>query len=189
MNIVALIGSVSGKKTKTALNTVMNCFDDVHTKTSLNIGEYALQFSDGRPIWEYNEDTQTLINTILACDILIVGTPTYQTSIPGALKNVFDLLPPNALKNKVVGIVALAGSSKHYLMVESQLKPILAYMGAFLVQKYVFIEDADFEDGIIANTNILHRIHQLCYDSMFMAKTYEHSKGAYNPTHTQTHTL
>lgn len=181
MKIVALVGSVSGTKTKVALQHVLDGYDQGHDKSLLCIGEYQLEFSDGRKIDAYNEDTQYVVNELLAADIIIVGTPTYQTSIPGALKNVFDLLPMQSLKDKTVGIVALAGSPKHYLMVESQLKPILAYMGALLVQKYVFIEDADFESGALKNPRIQDRIRALCYDSLFIATSYRSSLENYHP--------
>ena len=57
-----------------------------------------------------------------------IGFPIFQASIPGSLKNVFDLLPVNAFHDKVIGLVATAGSSKHYLIPEMHLKPILSYM-------------------------------------------------------------
>ena len=64
-------------------------------------------------------------------------------SIPATLKNVFDLLPTNAFRDKVVGMVATAGSAKHFLIPAQQLTPILTYMKAQVVQPYVFVEEKD----------------------------------------------
>lgn len=50
----------------------------------------------------------------------------FQASIPATLKNVFDLLPVNAFRDKVVSIIVTAGTPKYYMMVEQQLKPILS---------------------------------------------------------------
>ncbi|CAM2815480.1 NADPH-dependent FMN reductase [Erysipelothrix tonsillarum] len=167
MKIIAITGSVAGRKTRVALDYVIKEIE-VHDKTIdteiINIGDYDLQFSDGRPVAQYNSDTQYVINAILEADALIVGTPTYQTSIPGALKNIFDLLPMHALTDKSAGIVVTAGSPKYFLMAEQQLKPILSYMGARIVQKYVFIEDSDFDDLVIHNQNILSRLSNLGND-------------------------
>jgi FMN reductase len=58
-------------------------------------------------------------------DAIIIGTPIFQASIPAALKNVFDLLPTSAFLDKVVGVIATAGSSKHYLIPAQHLLPIL----------------------------------------------------------------
>ncbi|CAM4261646.1 NAD(P)H-dependent oxidoreductase [Erysipelothrix inopinata] len=167
MKVIALTGSVSGRKTLVALENVINhinnTYPDVETKI-VQIGEYDLQFSDGRPIHQYNEDTQQLIQEIMSADAIIVGTPTYQTSIPGALKNIFDLIPMNGLRGKAVGIIVTSGSPKYFLMAEQQLKPILSYLGAYLIQKYVFIIDSDFENNQITNEDIHRRIQQLGSD-------------------------
>ena len=49
-------------------------------------------------------------------------------------------------------------------MAESQLKPILTYMGAHVIQKYVYIQDQDYEENVIINTDIQNRIHTLALD-------------------------
>lgn len=164
MKIIAITGSVAGRKTRVALDYVIQeIATHNHTIDTeiINIGDYDLQFSDGRSVDQYNSDTQYVINSIMEADALIVGTPTYQTSIPGALKNIFDLLPMHALVDKSAGIVVTAGSPKYFLMAEQQLKPILSYMGARIVQKYVFIEDCDFDGLEIKNDNILNRLRNL----------------------------
>lgn len=76
-------------------------------------------------------------------------------------KNIFDLLPVNGLQHKVAGIVVTAGSSKHYLIVENQLKPILGYMKAQIVQTYVFIEEQDFQRKELVNDDVIFRIDRL----------------------------
>src|SRR5699024_11761742 len=75
---------------------------------------------------------------VCSSDLIIIGTPVFQASIPAALKNIFDLLPQNALRDMVVSLFVTAGSSKHYLMIEHQLMPILTYMKAHIVPTYVF---------------------------------------------------
>lgn len=91
-------------------------------------------------------------------------------SIPGALKNVFDLLPVNAFRDKVIGLVATAGSSKHYLIPEMHLKPILSYMKAHTMQTYVFIEEKDFSNQQIVNDDVVFRLKALAQSTMRTAK-------------------
>ena len=145
--IIALTGSVKGIKTQIALKHTLS-YISKHNPTMetelLKIGDFNLEFSDGRPISDYNLDTQFVINKILEADAIIIATPTYQTSIPGALKNIFDLLPMNALDTKIAGIIVTAASPMYFLMAEQQLKPILSYMGAHVINKYVYIQDCDF---------------------------------------------
>ena len=67
----------------------------------------------------------------------------------------------DAFENKTVGIMVIAGSSKHYLVAEQQLKPILSFMKAQLVQTYVFAEQKDIVKGEIMNQDVLLRIDGL----------------------------
>ena len=56
-----------------------------------------MAFSDGRDFRDYEGDTKRVAEVIMAADALIIGTPVFHASIPATLKNVFDLLPQNAL--------------------------------------------------------------------------------------------
>ena len=73
----------------------------------------------------------------------------------------------------MVSIVVTAGTSKHYLMVEQQLKPILAYMKAHIVPTYVFIEEKDFLRKEIINDDILFRIERLVEDIVLSVEAFE----------------
>ena len=69
----------------------------------------------------------------------------------------------------MVGVINTAGSPRHYLMVETQLMPILNYMKATVVNKYVFIEDRDFSRNEIVSDDIIFRIKRLVDDVFTMA--------------------
>lgn len=167
--IIALTGSVKGIKTQIALKHTLS-YISKHNPTMetelFQIGDFNLEFSDGRPISDYNLDTQFVINKILEADAIIIATPTYQTSIPGALKNIFDLLPMNALDTKIAGIIVTAASPMYFLMAEQQLKPILSYMGAHVINKYVYIQDCDFTNNVITNPDITQRLCTLALDTL-----------------------
>ncbi|WP_098747922.1 NADPH-dependent FMN reductase [Paenibacillus sp. EZ-K15] len=169
MNIVGIAGSNVGTKTKTAMNYTLKAARDKYPDAEmilLDLAEYNLVFGDGRDYREYEGDTRYVAETIMAADALIIGTPTFQASIPATLKNVFDLLPVNAFRGKVVSMLATAGSAKHFLMIEQQLKPILSYMKAHIVPTYVFIEEKDFHRNEIVNDDILLRIERLVEDTV-----------------------
>ncbi|GAF20324.1 FMN reductase [Bacillus sp. JCM 19046] len=76
-----------------------------------------------------------------------------------------------AFENKVVSIVVTAGSPKHYLVAEQQLKPILSYMKAQLVQTYVFAEEKDFHQKQIANDDLIFRVQRLVEDTHLLTRT------------------
>ncbi|MET4563123.1 FMN reductase [Lysinibacillus parviboronicapiens] len=175
MKIVALAGSIVGSKTKTAISKVVDMLHEKypeHEVTLLDLADYNMAFSDGRNYFEYEGDTKYVAETIMAADALIIGTPTFQASIPATLKNIFDLLPVNAFRDKTVSTIVTAGTSKHYLMVEQQLKPILAYMKAHIVPTYVFLEEKDFLRKEIINDDVLFRLQRLVEDTVMVADAF-----------------
>jgi FMN reductase len=123
-------------------------------------------------IREYEGDTKFVTETIMNADAIIIGTPTFQASIPATLKNIFDLLPVNALRDKVVSILVTAGTARYYLMAELQLKPISAYMRAHIVPANVFIEERDFNRKEIVNDDVLFRIGRLVEDTVMLVDAF-----------------
>ena len=169
MNIVILSGSNVGSKTKVATEKAMEIMtknNQDYEVTMLDLADYEMEFSDGRNYFEYEGDTKYVAETMMAADAIIIGTPIFQASIPATLKNVFDLLPVNAFLDKVVSIIVTAGTAKHYLIAEQQLKPILAYMKAHIVPTYVFIEEADFLREEIINDDVHFRLERLVEDTI-----------------------
>src|SRR5699024_5472828 len=134
--------------------------------TALDLADYDLQFSDGRPYHEYDGDTKYVTETNMDADAIIIGSPIFQASIPATLINIFDLLPVNEFMVKDVSIFVSASSAKHYLVNEQQLKPILSYMKAHIVPTYVFMEEEDFLKKEIVNDDIIFRIERLVEDTV-----------------------
>ena len=175
MKIVLIAGSIVGSKTRTVMDYTLGGVNEKYPDaevTLLDLAEFKMVFSDGRNYREYEGDTKYVTETIMAADAIIIGTPTFQASIPATLKNIFDLLPVNAFRDKVVSVLVTAGTSKHYLMVEQQLKPILAYMKAHIVPTYVFIEEQDFNRKEIVNDDVLFRIDRLVEDTVLLVDAY-----------------
>jgi FMN reductase len=175
MQVVLLSGSIVGSKTRTAMNYTVKAINEKYPEakvTFIDLADYEIQFSDGRNYLEYEGDTGYVTKAIMDADAIIFGTPIFQASIPATLKNIFDLLPVQAFLDKVVSMVVTAGSPKHYLIAEQQLKPILGYMKAQIVQTYVFIEEQDFNRKEIINDDVLFRIDRLVEDTVVLTETY-----------------
>ena len=164
MHIVTLSSSIVGSKTALAMQTVTQIAQETYpeaTITAIDLRDKQLTFADGRHYTETTDDTLAVTNALMQADAIIIGTPIFQASIPGTLKNLFDLLPERAFLDKVVSIVVTAGSSKHYLVAQTQLKPILDYMKAQVLPEIVFIEGTDFHRQTITNSDILFRLTRL----------------------------
>ena len=175
MKVVVLSGSRVGSKTRVAMDFTVKEFKENYPDAEvilIDLADYDVAFSDGRDYREYQGDTKFVTETIMAADALIIGTPIFQASIPGTLKNLFDLLPEKAFRDKIVGMVVTAGSEKHFLVIEQQLKPILSYMKAEIVQTYVFIEERSFYRKEIVDDDTVFRIQRLVEDAAMLVKAY-----------------
>ncbi|AOM83834.1 NADPH-dependent FMN reductase [Salisediminibacterium beveridgei] len=145
-------GSVAGSKTRTALNAL-----EEELKPRSEEAEFDLPFSDGRHFLDYEGDAATVKQTMMDADLFLIGASVFQGSIPGSLKNVFDLLPVDAFRNKVAGIAVTAGSAKHFLVEEHRLKPILNDMKLHVVQAGVFAGEADYQNKKLVNDDVIFR--------------------------------
>ena len=95
MKITLLSGSVVGTKTQTTMTIMQKKIQEQYPEASvtlLDLKQLTLQFSDGRNYLDYTDDTRFVTTTLMDSDIILIGSPTFQASIPGTLKNVFDLL-------------------------------------------------------------------------------------------------
>ena len=111
-----------------------------------------------------------------SADGLLIVTPEYNRSIPGALKNALDWASrpsgQSSLTGKPTGVTGASKGAISTALAQSHLKSILAAQGAPLVgapEVYIRITDDFFtEDGAIANegtreflTGFLQRLHEL----------------------------
>jgi hypothetical protein len=62
-----------------------------------------------------------------------------------------DIVPVEALQGKPVGIVAMGGSTHHYLAVDTQLRQVLGWFGALVAPTGVYLTGVDFRDGALTS--------------------------------------
>lgn len=110
----------------------------------LNLADYRIAFADGRPPDQLGDDTAAVVDAIARADAVIVASPVYRASLTGALKNLLDHLPVEALSGKPCGIVAMGATEHHYLGVDRHLRDVLAWFGALVAPTSVYLVPADF---------------------------------------------
>lgn len=162
-----------GAKTAIAVNEVLKKAQALEPELEvelIDLQKYDVEFVIGKSLQDYNKDTQTVINKITEADLFVVGTPIYQASITGALKNLFDHLPTNVFESKVVGTVTTAGSDKHFLVADNQLKPILSFFKA-ITPTNVFVNSSCFDQSnLIVNEEVKSRIDTLAKELVNLHK-------------------
>lgn len=163
MKLLGLSGGLS-LKTLVAIEKALEFakqYDDTVDVESLNVGEYDVQFCDARDPAKYEGDSKQVIDKIVEADALLVGTPMYRGSYTGLLKNVFDLIPNDALLGKPVGLIATGGSDHHYLAIEHELKPIMGFFLAHVLPGGVYANNDHYSDYDLVDEDVLERLDQL----------------------------
>ena len=116
----------------------------------LDLARLQMDFFDGRDFDSYHADTKSAIDAVMAASVLVIGAPVYQGSIPGNLKNLFDLLPRHALAKKGAVMLSVIGSSRYYLAPATSLRPILDEMYATVLHPWLSVEESSID--ILGNT-------------------------------------
>jgi MsuE subfamily FMN reductase len=116
---------------------------------ALNLCEWDLQLCDGRDPSLYSGDTRRVIDAVVEADALIFGTPVYRGSYTATLKNLFDVIPNDALRGKPVGLVATGGTDHHYLVIEHELKPLMGFFDAYVVPGSVYVNNQHYARGAL----------------------------------------
>ena len=63
----------------------------------INLADCRVAFADGRPPEKYEDDTASIVARVSQADGVILASPVYRGSFTGALKNLLDHLPIEAL--------------------------------------------------------------------------------------------
>lgn len=150
MNLVAVVGAVTPPGRLDA--AVRFAADRAAarpgvTASVLSLGEHRISFANGRPLEQFTDDTARVVGALAAADAVLLASPVYRASFTGALKNLLDLTPVEALRAKPVGIVAMGATSHHYLGVDWHLRAVLSWFGALVVPTSVYLESRHFRDG------------------------------------------
>jgi FAD reductase [NAD(P)H] len=180
MKILGISGTITGSKTSIVINKVIEEIKKLNPEAEteiLDLKEFNVQFCDGRPPNDYTGDTKKVIDIISSADSYVIGTPIFQGSFSGALKNLIDLVPPVEFKNKVMGFVATGGNHQHYLVIENQLKPIASYLNAYVTPSFVFAHNEHFSNqNEIKDQELLKQIGELSNQIVYMYDKLIYSK-------------
>lgn len=174
MKLVGISGSLVGWKTSQAIFDLLSAAKSIDpgVQTELiDLRDYDVEFVRGEPLSFYNDDTWDVVKKIMEADLLVIGTPVFQASISGALKNLLDHLPTDAFKSKVTGIITTGGSDKHYLVADYQLKPILTFLKGIVPSGNVFIHNDAFDEGNeIIDPDVSERLYKLAEEIITLQK-------------------
>jgi chromate reductase len=173
--------AISGSLRRGSHNTML-----LRAAKRLLAPEYELVYWDGlRDVPPYDEDRDAeqapasvgaLREAVRAADAVLIATPEYNSSIPGALKNALDWasrpIATNAFRNKPVAVIGSSAGMFGAVWAQAELRKVLAAMGARVAEVEVAVGHAaeKFDD----NGNLLDesvRIELADAISMLVAET------------------
>ncbi|CAN7670997.1 FMN reductase [Rhizobium leguminosarum] len=134
-----------------------------------DIEDLGTSLAAARSVADLDPAAKMVIQTIIEAEALVIGSPTYKGSYTGLFKHVFDLLDPADLRGKPVILTATGGGDRHSLVVEHQLRPLLAFFEAFVLPTAIYASRRDFTDGI-PSTAILGRVNQALAEASVLVK-------------------
>jgi FMN reductase len=91
-----------------------------------------------------NDRVQDAIARLAAADAVIASTPVYKAGISGLFKSFADVLDNDLLIAKPVILAATAGTARHAMVAEDQLRPLFAFLRALPVPTSLFAAPEDW---------------------------------------------
>lgn len=90
------------------------------------------------------------LETLSRAEGLIVASPVYKASPSGLLTSFFHVLDNDLLLAKPVLLAATAGTARHALVIDEQMRGLFAYFRAMAIPTSVFATADDFRDPELA---------------------------------------
>ena len=116
------------------------------TTTMIELRELAADIANATVSQLITPRLRRAIDTLAASDGLVVSTPVYKAGASGLFKAFFDLLDNDLLIGKPVILAATAGTARHALVADDQLRPLFAYLRALPVPTSLFAAPEDWAD-------------------------------------------
>jgi FMN reductase len=91
-----------------------------------------------------SEQLQAAIDRVAAADGIVASTPIYKAGTSGLFKSFVDVLDNDLLVAKPVLLAATAGTSRHALVIDDQMRPLFAFMRALTLPTSVFAASDDW---------------------------------------------
>ena len=154
---------------------------DPVTTSLLHLGDHRISFADGRPLSDYPDGTEAVVQRVVAADMYLIATPIFRASFTASLKNLLDLVPVEGLMGKVCGLIAMGATDHHYLAIDGQLRPVLAWFGAHLVPGMVYLQSRQFQDGKLADPEAIAALETLGKAVVAMQQAASQNDGLEGP--------
>ena len=117
------------------------------------------------------ESVQGLFDAIEDADALLIATPEYNASLPGALKNALDWasrpFPDNVLRDKPAAVIGASTGLFGAVWAQAEVRKALKASGARVIENELPVGMADSafaDDGSLLDPDLTARLHDVVGD-------------------------
>ena len=117
------------------------------------------------------ESVRELFAAIEAADALLIATPEYNASLPGALKNAIDWasrpFPENVLRNKPAAVIGASTGLFGAVWAQAEVRKTLKASGADVLESELPVGMADYafaDDGALQDPELTKRLRDVLAD-------------------------
>jgi chromate reductase len=156
---------------------------DSHNTLLLRAATELLEQGDSLELWQglrelppYDQDDDvepapaavaTLRAAVAAADAVLIATPEYNSSIPGALKNALDWasrpIATNVFRNKPVAVIGSSAGMFGAVWAQAELRKVLGAMGARVVEVELAVGHAQEKfdgEGRLVDDAVREQLHE-----------------------------
>jgi len=110
------------------------------------------------------------VEALRAADGIVASTPVYKAGPSGLFDSFFQVLDNDLLIAKPVALAATAGTARHALVVDEQMRSLFAYLRALSVPTSVFASTEDWQDKALTS-----RIDRAAFELLLLMESgFEH---------------
>jgi FMN reductase len=162
LRVVLLNGSPSQDSKSAALGQAV--VDDVSERwpivlTRVDVYRIGTDLTSARTRDEAGAGALRALEAVEAADLLIVATPVFRGSYPGIFKHFADLLDQYGVAGTPTLLTATGGSERHSLVIDHELRPLFAFLQAFVAPSGIYLSSDAFDGTTILDPHARTRIH------------------------------
>jgi FMN reductase len=114
------------------------------TLSIIDLGPLAVDIAKSIVTGFPDASVQAAIERLAAADAVIAATPVYKAGVSGLFKSFIDLIDNDLLIAKPVLLAAAAGTARHAMIVDEQMRPLFAFLRAIPVPTSIFAAPEDW---------------------------------------------
>jgi FMN reductase len=116
------------------------------TVTAIDLREISTDISTALVSQLVTPKLQKVVTTLGDADGMIAAAPVYKAGPSGLFTSFFDVLDDDLLIGKPVVLAATAGTGRHALVADDQMRPMFAYLRTMTAPTSLFAAPEDWSD-------------------------------------------